>query len=366
MDECKRMGLKVLVPDINESFSNFTVNAGGQIRFGLAAIKGVGESAVEHILEVRSTSGSFKDIYDVVERVNLTIVNKRCIEALAMAGGFDSFSAFHRHQFFSQDEGGISFIEHLIRYGNRMQNQGNSTQTLFGDMASVQVIRPKPFPGEEWPALTKLNKEKELIGIYLSAHPLDNYKVELKHFCNATLAEFRNLPSLKGHDLTVAGIVTGVKHAMTKNGKPYGQLTLEDYSDTYTLSFFAKDYENFRKYIYEGYSLLIKGSVQENNWKNAPDLEFKVKNIYLLSNARDELIKSIQIRIPLDELSEQLLEKIKILIAGNKGSINLKVLLVDPAENISVDMFSRSKHIALSDDFIGFLLQNPGIEFRLF
>jgi DNA polymerase-3 subunit alpha len=366
MDECKRMGLKVLVPDINESFSNFTVNASGQIRFGLAAIKGVGESAVEHILEVRSSSGPFKDINDVVERVNLTIVNKRCIEALVMAGGFDSFTEFKRHQFFSQDEEGISFIEHLIRYGNRMQNQGNTSRTLFGDMTSVQVVRPKPFPGEEWPVLTKLNKEKELIGIYLSAHPLDNYKVELKHFCNATLAEFRNLPSLKGHDLTVAGIVTGVKHAMTKNGKPYGQLTLEDYSDTHTISFFAKDYENFRKYIYEGYSLLIKGSVQENNWKNAPDLEFKVKNIYLLSNARDELIKSIQLRIPVDELSDKLLEKIKFFIAGNKGNINLKVLLVDQSENISVDMFSRSRHIALSDDFIDFLLQNPEIEFRLF
>jgi DNA polymerase-3 subunit alpha len=366
MDECKRMGLKVLVPDINESFSNFTVNAGGQIRFGLAAIKGVGESAVEHILEMRTTSGPFKDIYDMAERVNLTIVNKRCIEALAMAGGFDSFSEPLRHQFFSQDESGISFIEHLIRYGNRMQNQGNAAHTLFGDMASVQVVRPKPFPGEEWPILIKLNKEKELIGIYLSAHPLDNFKVELKHFCNATLAEFRDLPSLKGHDLTVAGIVTTVKHAITKNGKPYGQMTLEDYSDTHTISFFAKDYENFRKYIYEGYSLLIKGSVQENNWKNAPDLEFKVKNIYLLSNARDELIKNIQLRIPLDELSEKLLERVKYFIAGNKGSINLKVLLVDPSENISVDMFSRSKHISLSDDFIEFLMQNPGIEFRLF
>jgi DNA polymerase-3 subunit alpha len=366
MDECKRMGLKVLVPDINESFSNFTVNAAGQIRFGLAAIKGVGGSAVEHILDVRSTSGPFKDIYDVVERVNLTIVNKRCMEALAMAGGFDSFSEPQRHQFFFQDEGGVSFIEHLIRYGNRMQNKGNSGQTLFGDMASVQVVRPRPFPGEEWPVLTRLNKEKELIGIYLSAHPLDNYKVEMKHFCNTTLAEFRDLPSLKGHDLTVAGIVTGVKHAVTKNGKPYGQMTLEDYADTHTLSFFGKDYENFRKYIYEGYSLLIKGSVQENNWKNAPDLEFKVRNIYLLSNARDELIKSIQLRIPVDELSDKLLDRIKFFVSGNKGTVSLKVLVVDPTENVSVDLFSRSKHIALSDDFLEFLIQNQGIEFRLF
>jgi DNA polymerase-3 subunit alpha len=366
MDECKRMGLKVLVPDINESFSNFTVNANGQIRFGLAAIKGVGESAVEHILEVRSNKGPFKDIFDVVERVNLTIVNKRCIEALAMAGGFDSFSELGRHQFFSQDENGISFIEYLIRYGNRMHTQVHPARTLFGDMAAAQVVRPAPFQGEEWPVLTRLNKEKELIGIYLSAHPLDNYKIELKHFCNATLADFRDLSSLKGHDLTVAGIVTGVKHAVTRNGKPYGQLTLEDYTDTYSISFFGKDYENFRKFIYEGYSLLIKGTVQENSWKKTPDLEFKAKSIYLLSNARDELIKSIQLRIPVDELSDKLLEQLKLFVESNKGTVNLKVLLVDHSENISIDMFSRSRHIALSDEFIEFLMQNPEIEFRLF
>jgi DNA polymerase III subunit alpha len=366
MDECKRMGLTVLVPDINESFANFTVNAGGQIRFGLAAIKGVGESAVEHIIEVRNQSGPFKDIYDVVERVNLTIVNKRCMEALAMAGGFDSFAEPKRHQFFSLDEGGINYIEQLIRYGNRIQGQSNTTQTLFGDMTALQVVRPKPAQEEEWPTLVRLNKEKELIGIYLSAHPLDNYKLELKHFCNATLAEFRNLNPLKGRDLTIAGIVTTVKHAVSKNGKPYGGLTLEDYTDTFSITFFGKDYENFRKYIYEGYSLLIKGTVQENNWKNTPDLEFKVKNIFLLSNAREELIKSIQLRIPMDELSESLLDKLKFFFMGNKGSVNLKVIWVDPSENISVDMFSRSKHIALSDEFVDFLFQHPEIEFKLY
>ena len=366
MDECRRMGLTVLVPDINESFSNFTVNASGQIRFGLAAIKGVGESAVEHILEVRKKSGPFIDIFNVIERVNLTIVNKRCIEALAMAGGFDSFTEPRRHEFFTTDESGLNYIEQLIRYGNRMQSQGNTTQTLFGNLSSVQVVKPKPSQGEEWPALVRLNKEKELIGIYLSAHPLDNYKVELKHFCNVTLAEFRNLVSLKGRDLTTAGIVTAVKHSITKNGKPYGAFTLEDYSDTYTITFFGKDYENFRKYIYEGYSLLIKGSVQENTWKSTKELEFRVKSIYLLSNARDELVKNIQLRIPLDELSEKLIEKLKLFTVNGKGNINLKVLLVDPSENISVDMFSRSKHIALSDDFIDFLFQNPEIEFKLF
>ncbi|MBN1413670.1 MAG: DNA polymerase III subunit alpha [Bacteroidales bacterium] len=366
MDECRRMGLTVLVPDINESFSTFTVNASGQIRFGLTAIKGVGESAVEHILEVRRNSGPFKDIYDVVERVNLTIVNKRCIEALAMAGGFDSFSEPKRHQFFITDENGTSFIEQLIRYGNLIQNQGNVTQTLFGDMASLQVVKPKSPQGEEWPALVKLNKEKELIGIYLSSHPLDHYSLEMKHFCNATLAEFRDLPSLKGRDLTIAGIITTVKHSVTRNGKPFGSFTLEDYTDIYSITLFGKDYENFRRFIYEGYSLLIKGSVQESTWKKTPELEFRIKNIFMLSSARDELITSIQLKIPLDELTEKLLEKMKFFTLNNKGSINMKVLLVDTTENIAVDMFSRSKHIELSDDFIEFLFQNPEIEFKLF
>ncbi|MBN2275220.1 MAG: DNA polymerase III subunit alpha [Bacteroidales bacterium] len=365
MDECRRMGLTVLVPDINESFSNFTVNTSGQIRFGLAAIKGVGESAVEHILEVRRKSGPYKSIYDVVERVNLTIVNKRCLEALAQAGGFDSFGEPARYEFFARDENGMSFIEQLIRYGNLMQSQGNVTQTLFGDMSAVQVVKPKPSQEEEWPALVKLSKEKELIGIYLSAHPLDNYRIELNHFCNATLSELRDLSSQKGRDLTIAGIVTSVKNAIAKNGKPYGGFTLEDYTDTYTFTFFGKDYENFRNYLYEGYSLLIKGSVQENTWKSTPEPEFRVKSICLLSNARDELIKNIQLRLPLDELSENLLDKLKSFTEGRKGNINLKVTLVDVTENIAVDLFSRSKHIELSDEFVDFLFQNPEIEFKL-
>ena len=366
MDECRRMGLTVLVPDINESYSTFTVNNSGHIRFGLAAIKGVGESAVEHVLEVREKGGPFKDIYDVVERVNLTIVNKRCLEALAVAGGFDSFSEPGRHEFFYTDESGLSFVEHLIRYGNRMQNQENETQTLFGNMASVQVIKPKPSSGEEWPALVKLNKEKELIGIYLSAHPLDHYKVELQHFCNATLADLRDLQALKGREVTVAGIVTSVKNSITKNGKPFGGLTLEDYTDTFSINFFSKDYENFRKYMYEGYSLLLKGTVQKSTWKNSQELEFQVRNIFMLSSARDELVKNVQLRIPLDELSDELLSQLKLFSSAGKGNIGLKVLLVSPSENIALDMFSRSKHVELSDEFVDFLFQHPEIEFKLY
>ena len=366
MDECRRMGIKVLVPDINESVARFTVNAQGHIRFGLAAIKGVGESAVEHIIEVRNKDGLFKDIYDVVERVNLATMNKRGLEALAMAGGFDGFKDIQRHQFFEGDEGGTGFIEQLIRYGNRAQNQSNHVPTLFGNLSTIEVIKPSPPKSPEWPPLLKLNKEKEVIGIYLSSHPLDNFKLEINQFSNGTLAELRNLESLRGKEISVAGMITTVKHATTKNGKPYGAFTVEDYTDTFTMTLFNKDYENFRKYLYEGYSLLIRGLIAENTWKSTPELELKIKNIYLLSSVREELVKNIQIKLPVDMITETFLEEFTKHTKKSTGNMNLKILVFDSSENISIDMFSRSQRLALSDELIDFLSSNREIEFKLF
>ncbi|HJX71635.1 MAG TPA: DNA polymerase III subunit alpha, partial [Bacteroidales bacterium] len=249
MDECKRMGLNVLVPDINESHARFTVNKNGEIRFGLAAIKGVGEAAVEHIIEELNIRGPFTSIYNFVERVNLTIVNKRCIEALAMAGGFDSFDEIRRHQFFANTDNEISFIESLIRYGNKIQNESNSAPTLFGDVEAIEIAKPAIPDGVEWSSLARLNKEKELIGIYLSAHPLDNFRLEINAYCNAQLCEFREPEKLKDKEITVAGIVISVKNAMTRNGKPYGSMTIEDYSDSYPITLFGRDYETYRNYF---------------------------------------------------------------------------------------------------------------------
>jgi DNA polymerase-3 subunit alpha len=286
MDECRRMGIKVLVPDINESYARFTVNTQGHIRFGLAAIKGVGESAVEHIIEVREKGGPFRDIYDMVERLNLSTVNKRCFEALAMAGGFDGFAEIQRQQYTEADATGSSFIEQLIRYGSKSQNKADQAPTLFGNMSSIEVAKPRPSKLAEWPPLVILNKEKEVIGIYLSSHPLDNFKMEMNQFCSHNLSDLRDLNCLRGKDVTVAGMVTTVRHATTKNGKPYGSFTIEDYSDTASITLFSKDYENFRKFLYEGYSLLIKGTVAENTWKNTPELEFRIKTIHMLSSVR--------------------------------------------------------------------------------
>jgi DNA polymerase III subunit alpha len=366
MDECRRMGSQVLVPDINESYARFTVNSQGLIRFGLAAIKGVGESAVEHIIEVRKKGGPFKDIYNVVERVNLSTVNKRCLEALALAGGFDSFKDILRHQFFDNEEGGSGFIEQLIRYGNRVQSQSDSTPTLFGAISSIDVIKPRPGNGPEWPPLLKLNREKEVIGIYLSAHPLDHFKLEINQFCTHTLADMRDLEPLRNKEICIAGMITTVRHATTKTGKPFGSFSLEDYSDTYSITLFNKDYENFRKYLYEGYSLLIKGVISENTWKNQPELELKIKSIYLLSSVRDELVKNIQIKMPLDALTDHFLDSFSGYLQQAGNGANLKILVYDPVDNVSIDLFCRSQRIVLSDELIGFLTQTSEMEFKLF
>jgi DNA polymerase-3 subunit alpha len=365
MDECRRMGMKVLVPDINESFARFTVNTQGHIRFGLAAIKGVGESAVEHIIEVREKGGAFKDIFDVIERVNLSTVNKRCFEALAMAGGFDGFSEIQRHQYFENDDTGNSFIEQLIRYGNKSQSHSNNVPTLFGNLSSIEVTKPRPVNGTEWPPLIKLNKEKEVIGIYLSSHPLDNFKLEMKQFCSATLAELRNMEPLRGKEISIAGMITTVKHATTKTGKPYGSFTLEDYSDTFSMTLFSKDYENYRKFLYEGYSLLLRGSVGENTWKTNPELEFKIKTINMLSSVRDELVKTLQIKLPIGMITNNFIEELSIHTQKNSGTTNLKILVYDPKDNIGVDFFCRSHRIRLADELIDFLNQNHEIEFKL-
>jgi len=366
MDECRRMGIRVLVPDINESYARFTVNSQGHIRFGMAAIKGIGESAVEHIISVRKKDGPFKDIFDVVERVNLSTVNRRCLEALAMAGGFDSFKDMPRHQFFENGDGGPSFMEQLIRYGNRVQSQSDSAPTLFGSMDAIDVIRPRPARTAEWPQLLKLNKEKEVIGIYLSAHPLDNFKLEMDQFCTVTLAEMRDLEPFRNKDLTIAGMITTVRHATTKNGKPFGSFSLEDYTDTFSITLFNKDYENFRKYLYEGYSLLIRGLVAESTWKSQPELEFRIKNIYQLSSVREELVNNIQILLPLDVITDHFLTELGGYFRQPGGTVSLKMQVYSPDDNVSVEMFSRSQRIILSDELIGLLSRTPEIEYKLF
>jgi DNA polymerase-3 subunit alpha len=365
MDETRRMGMEVLGPDVNESNVKFTVNKDGNIRFGLGAIKGVGESAVLQLIEEREKNGTYKNIYNLVERVNLNSINKKNLEAMAVAGACDCFPAMIRAQYFSLDTRGSSFIESLIRYGNNAKTVKNSSQpSLFGETGGFDMIKPEPTPCPDWPKLEKLNREKEVIGIYLSAHPLDDFKLEISTFATATFADLQNLREYLERDVVVAGMVTDTKVGIDKNGKPWGSFTLQDYSDSFRFMMFDKDYIENSKFFIIGYYLLIKGRVQRKKYKEE-ELEFRIKTINLLSSVKDELIKSVTLKIDPENISHEMINELKELIHENKGETELKFLFLDAEDKISLPMFSRTFRVRLNNEFIAYLDDHPGIDYKV-
>ena len=365
MDETRRMGMDVLGPDVNESYVKFTVNKDGNIRFGLGAIKGVGESAVLQLIEEREPNGLYKDIYDLVERVNLNSINKKTMEAMAVAGAFDCFTGITRSQYFALDTKGSSFIESLIRYGNNAKTiKMSSGQTLFGDSVGFDMIKPEPAECPDWPKLEKLNREKEVIGIYLSSHPLDDFRLEINTFTTTTLAELQNLRDYLDREVIVAGMVTETKNGTGKNGKPYGSFILQDYTDSFRFILFDKDYIDNSKFLTAGYYLLIKGRVQKRRYKD-DQLEFSIRNINLLSSVKDELIKSVTLKIDIENLNEEIINELIDLIRENKGETELKFLFLDKDDRISLPMFSRTIRVRLNNDFISYLDDHPGIEYKV-
>jgi len=365
MDETRRMGMDVLGPDVNESNVKFTVNKDGNVRFGLGAIKGVGENAVLQLIEEREKNGLYKDIYDLVERVNLNSLNKKNLEAMAVAGTFDRFDSLIRAQYFSLDTRGSSFIESLIRYGNNAKTVKNSSQqSLFGETGGFDMIRPEPTFCPDWPKLEKLNREKEVIGIYLSSHPLDDFKLEINTFTTATLADLQNLREYLERDVVIAGMVIDTKNGIGKNGKPYGSFTIQDYTDSFRLMMFDKDYIENSKFFTLGYYLLIKGRVQKRKYRE-DELEFRIKTINLLSSVKDELIKSVTLKIDPENISIEMINELKQLVHENKGETELKFLFLDSDDKISLPMFSRTFRIRLNNELISYLDDHPGIEYKV-
>jgi DNA polymerase-3 subunit alpha len=365
MDETRRMGMEVLGPDVNESNVMFTVNKDGNIRFGLGAIKGVGEAAVLQLIEEREKNGLYRDIYDLVERVNLNSLNKKNLEAMAVAGAFDRFSTISRAQYFSLDTKGSSFIESLIRYGNNAKTVKNSSQqSLFGETGGFDMVKPEPSVCPDWPKLEKLNREKEVIGIYLSSHPLDDFKLEIETFTTATLADLQNLRDYLDRDVTVAGMVTDTKNGISKNGKPYGSFTIQDYSDSFRIMMFDKDYLENNKFFTIGYYLLLRGRVQKRPYRD-DELEFRVKSINLLSSVKDDLIKSVTLKLDPENINPGMIKELKELILENKGETELKFLFIDPEDKISLPMFSRTFRVRLNNELISYLDDHPGIEYKV-
>ncbi len=370
MEECRRMKQMVFGPDVNLSFKKFTVDKNGDIRFGMAAIKNVGEGAVENIIQEREHNGSYKGIFDFVERVDLRSVNRKTFEALAQAGAFDSFKeVLHRSQYFETNELNETFIENLLKYGNLYKNDvANNQNTLFGSMTEkVAITRPTIPIADPWGNLERLNREKELVGIYLSAHPLDSYKIEITSFCNAALDDLNDLAKLNGREVSFGGIVTSVRSGMTKNNKPFGGFTIEDYTGSQEIMLFGKDYLEFKNYCTAGYSLFVKGRVQERGWgkENDRPLEFKVLSIQMLGDLREKLLKCIAIKLPVTELTEKLIEELNAQISEHKGKTLLKFLIFDPEKKVYVQMFSRTHQVEVSNDFIDFLDKHPLLEYKL-
>ena len=361
MNECKRMGINVLGPDINESMLQFSANKQGDVRFGLAAIKGVGEAAVESIIAERTKNGRFKDIYDFIERVDYSLVNRKCLENIAYAGGYDSISGFSRCKFFGvdqRDNNGVTYIEQLMRYGQRYQSEkNNAQQSLFGGDTGTTDITPPVIPAcAEWSQLEKLNKEREVIGLYLSAHPLDAYKVIIRNMCKTQVGDLDHLDELKGKEIAVAGMVVAVQNLTTKTGKPWGKFKLEDYNGTHEFALFGKDYENFRKYLFSDYFLFIRGRVQPRPY-NDQELEFRITSMMQLSELQ-EAVKEVHVQLAVEEITRDLIARMGRSVKEAKGNTLLRLNVYDRQAQVSLNLFSKSYKVSLTQGLVSFFEDN--------
>jgi len=323
MEECKRMGLTVLGPDVNESFYKFTVNDQGAVRFGMGAVKGVGAGAVDTIVQNRK-DGNYKSIFDLARRIDLRSANKKAFENLALAGGFDCFTETHRAQYFHMDAAdNISFLEKAMRYGAKMQDNANSSQvSLFGEASEVQIPEPVVPPCEEWSTMEKLAREKDVVGIYISGHPLDDFKFEMRYFCNARLEALKNLEPHVNKNLSFGGIVSNIQHKTAKNGKGWAIFNMEGYDESYEFKIYGEEYLKFRHFLVNNNFVFIRVMVREG-WTNAegkkgePRLQFML--IQQLQDVLPTFAKKLIIQFNVLDLQEQLIQSLFQLFAGNKG-----------------------------------------------
>jgi DNA polymerase-3 subunit alpha len=323
MEECKRMGLQVLGPDVNESFYKFTVNDDYAVRFGMGAIKGVGSGAVATIVENRK-DGKYKSIFDLTKRIDLRAANKKALENLALAGGFDSFEGTTRAQYFHDDGDGITFYEKAMRYGAKFQENENSSQvSLFGESSDVQIAEPVVPPCEDWSTMEKLAKEKEVVGIYISGHPLDDYKFEMKYFCNAKLEALKHLEQFVGKTLSFGGIINNVQHRVAKNGKGWASFSLEGYDESYEFRIFGEEYLKFRHFLIQNNFTYMRVLVKEG-WadketgkKGEPRLQFTL--IQYLQDVLPSFAKKLVLLLNINDIQTDFIQQLNQLFQENKG-----------------------------------------------
>ena len=365
MDECKVMGVQVLGPDVNESIMKFSVNRRGDIRFGLGAVKGVGENAVQAIIDERTKNGPFTSIFDFVQRVNLLACNRKNVENLALAGGFDSLPGVKREMFFAANAKGETFTELLIRYGAKYQvDKAAAINSLFGGENQVEIAKPEIPPFEPWNSLDRLNRERELVGIYLSAHPLDDYAIILENVCNTHMSDLADKSALVNRELTMGGIVTNVREGRTRNDKPFGIVKLEDYSGSGEIPFFGNDWLTWCNYLREGYFLYIRAKCLPRQW-NPNELDLKIGSIELLPDVKENLIDKITITTPLSSLDKELITDISTLVQKNPGNAELHFRVVDSDGKMHVTMKANKVKISVKRDLITYIKSRPELEFKI-
>ena len=367
MTECKSMGIAVLGPDVNESQIKFSTNKKGDIRFGLAAIKGVGEAASEAIIRERKENGPYKDIFDFMERTNYSTVNRKCLENIALAGGFDSLIDFNRSRFFADDQSGSQYLDSLVRYGQRIQqDKQNAQQSLFGmvgDGGGGNVPPPRVPATEDWNNLTILNKEREVIGLYLSSHPLDRFGFIIKRMCQADLSTLQDLAPLKGNEISIAGIVMSVSPFTTKDGRRYARFVLEDYNTSHEFTLSTRDYERMGMLVEQNNFLFIRGRVQPRPYREPEELEFRILSIQHLADVT-ESIDSIRIELDINEVSPTFTQMIIEKAENNKGKATLSFTIVDRSSNVKIKLSSKKYRVEPTTEFMEFL-DNNGINYFL-
>ncbi|MGB0186845.1 MAG: DNA polymerase III subunit alpha [Flavobacteriaceae bacterium] len=369
MEEAKRMKMKVLGPDVNESYYKFSVNKDNAIRFGMGAIKGVGHGAVKTIVNERKSEGPYRSIFDLAKRIDLRAANKKALENLANAGSFDCFSNTHRAQYFFEEGDGVTFLEKTIKFANKYQENKNSAQvSLFGEASEVQFPEPELPTCEQWGTMEKLAREKEVVGIYISGHPLDDFRIEMQNFCNGTVAYFQNMTPLINKEITFGGVVTDVQHRVSRQGKGWASFTIEDYTNSHEFRIFGEEYLKFRHFLMINNFVYVRAFVREG-WTNRetgkkgePRLQFN--NFQLLHDVMDAYAKKLSIQLNIKGLTEQKILELQDLLKMHKGKHNLNFVVYDDDEELKVELKSRKQKVQISQELLN-ELQNQDIFYKL-
>jgi DNA polymerase-3 subunit alpha len=368
MEECRRMGIKVLGPDINESQKGFAVNTAGEIRFGLGGLKGVGENAVENIITERK-AGNFRDPYDFVKRVNQRNVGKKTLESLIKAGAFDTFTQFHRAQYFClQENKSANYLEKIIEYGNKIRDE-SSTVTLFGDLSTDMQIAPPLIPNcPQWSLTEQLDHEKEIAGIYLSGHPLDHFKFEIKYYGIGTIADFNeikesNLPQYAGKAVKLLCLVSGAAHRVSRQGNKFGVMTVEDYSGKTEIALFGDNYVRFNNYLLAGQTILICGTFKMHNYR--PELDFGISSMTLAENVKTQLTKQLCLEVDPRNIQPELVQFLEKNLAAHPGKSGLRITVCEPKSKLKVALMTLDHGLEMNYDIIKFLEEKPEIEVQV-